>query len=998
MKKSLSLLVAIAMVFSMFATVAAAATNTQSKYDELKAAGVFVGRDGGDAALDSELTRAEFAGIIARLTGITSDSPASFDDVPSTHWATKDINANVQNGYMQGVGDNKFAPSRNVTLQEVIAVAVRIVGLEVDEDATVDGKAGAWAQPYIAAAIEAGLIQPLNDYTANATRGDLVDVTYEVYQVLQSIAKVAGYEVVSATKVVVSFSDGGEVEVELDEPLQLGKNTITVTYNDREYQVEVDFEATAATAKQIGAKKVEVAFNKAIDDSKVKFAVKNGIITRDVAKVTVSDDKKRAVIELTTRLQNGESVVTISGIEADDIQAKFQAEDERVTQLKFKSDKLALQSLQDFSKVKVGYQVLNQFGEDASTVNTPNFYVSKAGATASVSNGILTITATNPNLFYLDEKIPISGHINMSTYVVTFSETLTVGQPSTLDSIEFKGVYHAENKQLNTASTFSDFYVLIEAKDQYNNKIKASDVNNGVLLTVSNPLIFQVKGTLVDNQGPNKDQVAIQLDAPYALGYDGTNTIRIQTYTGKVFTYDVEVPKAATVSKIALSAPSQAVASNDGSVKIPFVAEDQNGNRITKFSDLDGKIELFQPGLAGSSLVLKQDYATKEAYIEFKLPNTLNNEYAIPVILSARVKSTNDISTIQFNIEKAWVPESIFGLKDIGSDLAVGAEVSIEPKHVVVKDNYGRDKNLDDLFAKYKVVVDAVDGALDTVTATTDKELTAKGDKITLKGTQKGSERIKVQLVKTADSTVVYTYEGFIFNVVDSSSIVEYAVEQLPKISNKAGRQVDLKVTGKRSNGTTVALPADAYSVSTTNAKLVFNNGKLDASTFVDADFGDKDEVKVIVIVTIYANSEQFEQEVVVTKEAPKPTTIELQNAGSLKAENGVIKGPKDQITIANLFATLKIKDQFGFEMKPADRPVDDANAAIGKFDVTIANIDDVTVTAGDEANTKIQPISGNAGTVTLNPNAVGTGDSFTVVFTSTVTGVRVSALESPCP
>jgi len=872
-----------------------------------------------------------------------------------------------------------------VTLQELIKVAVTIVGLEIDEDATVDGKAGAWAQPYIAAAIAAGLIQPLDDYTVNATRGDLVDVTYEVYQVLQNIAKVTGYEVVGATKVVVSFSDGGKVEVELDEPLKLGKNTITVTYNDREYEVVVEFEATAATAKQVGAKTIEVTFNKAIDDSKVKFAVKNGIISRDVAKVTVSDDKKKAIVELTTRLQNGDSVVTISGIEADDIEAKFQAEDERVTELKFKSDKIALQSLTDFTKAKVGFQVLNQFGEETTLAYSPNFVVSKAGATASAANGVLTVTATNTNPFYLNEPVMITGYLSVSTYVVTFSETLSVGQPSTIDSIEFKGVYHDDNKQLNTSSKFEDFYVLIEAKDQYGNKLKATDVQNGVLYSVTNPMIFQIKG-IVDNKGPNKDQVAIQLADPvYALGYDGTNTIRIQSYSGKTFTYDVQVPKAATVAKIALSAPNQVVASNDDSVKIPFVAEDQNGNRITKYSELKDKLEVLPSPLAGSTFALKEDYVTKEAYLELTLPNNLNVQYALPVYLSVRIKNTAEVASVQFNIEKAWTPESISGLKDVASDLAVNATVSIEPKHVVVKDNYGRDKELKNLFPNYKVVIDPVDGVWDVIQPTTDTELTADGDKITFEGKVKGSERVKVQLVNTADNNkVVYSYEGFIFNVVDKSGIAEYTVEDVPKMSNKANREVELKVYGKRSNSTTVKLPLDEYSVTATNG-LTYdpNTGKLSA-VGVTNGFDNNGELKAKVVVTIKATSQTIEKEVVVSKADLYPATIELKDSGNLKGSNGVIKGPHgDVANLATVFQALKIKDQFGFEMNAAN--ADEANAAATQFNATVSISDD------DDAN-KSMVVNNNGGAAnTVTITGVEKGDSYTVVFTSKASGVSIT-------
>ena len=74
MKKSLSLLVAIAMVFSMFASVAFAADatttelTTQEKFDALKAAGVFTGYPDGTAGLTNEMTRAEFAKVLAKVT------------------------------------------------------------------------------------------------------------------------------------------------------------------------------------------------------------------------------------------------------------------------------------------------------------------------------------------------------------------------------------------------------------------------------------------------------------------------------------------------------------------------------------------------------------------------------------------------------------------------------------------------------------------------------------------------------------------------------------------------------------------------------------------------------------------------------------------------------------------------------------------------------------------------------------------------------------------
>jgi len=987
MKKSLSLLVAIAMVFSMFATVAAAATDTQSKYDELKEAGVFRGTGDGSAALENEMTRAEFAGIIARLTGVSSSDPADFNDVPSTHWATKDINAVVEAGFMQGDGFGNFKPSANVTLQELIIVAVRILGLEVDEDATVEGKAAAWAQPYIAAAEAAGLIQPLGDYTVNATRGDLVDVTYEVYQVLQSIAKVTGYEIVSSTQVVVTFSDGGEVEVELEEPLKLGKNTITVTYNDREYQVEVEFEAVAASAKAVGAKKIEVSFNQAIDDSKAKFAVKNGVVDRVVDKAAFSDDKKKVVLELTTKLQAGETTVTVSGIDSQDIVAKFTAEDERVTQVKFKSDKLALGYDADdkvpiYTEASVGYQILNQYGEEVSNVGaTPTFQVSKAlDGTPDASNGVLKLKALEHVPFYIGETVIVSGYLLLNTYTVTFNETLTVGQPATVDSVEIIGLYHPENKELTTASTFEDYVLLIEVKDQYGNTLDAEAFNGGVFVSVSNPGIFGVD-VAADDQGPDKDKVGIPLKSPEFANFDGKNQIRIVTlFSNKTITYDVDVKKASTVSKISLSAPSQIIAGNDGTVKIPFVAEDQFGNQIKKYSDLVDKVKLYPEYDEDkeTGLSLKQDLKTKEAYIELAVPEN-SGQFAVPYPIMASVTGTGNTSQISLSIYPDAYPESLAGLtSDVASTLAVGAKTTIKADYIKVRDNYGRDKKLADLFGEGYIVEIAANDGDDDVVELSGNVINNKDAKVDLTAKAKGSERIKLTLKNGGET--IYTYTNFVISVVDSNAFESYEVDDLPKIHNAVTHAVEVKVYGKRSNGTKVLLPSDKYSVTGSNGlSWDKDSNKVDASGVANDDFDGNGELKAKIVVTIFANSEQIEKEVTVTKQTPVATTIELKDTDDLKISDGVVTGATDDISIRNVFDALKIKDQYGIEM--------DNDDLAGKFTASVTTYDDADKTNVFKINNNGGPVEGASA---ASIEGVDKGDSFTVVFTSKDTGVSI--------
>ena len=161
------------MVFSMFASVAFAADatttapvlDTQGKFDALKAAGVFTGYPDGTAGLTNEMTRAEFAKVLAKVTMLKDNAAAAkiYSDVAASHWAVGQIGAVTEAGLMTGVGAGKFAPTGKVTLEQVAKVATLVAGVS-QVDKAVTGKVSPWAKGYVAAAIEAGLLQDLPNY------------------------------------------------------------------------------------------------------------------------------------------------------------------------------------------------------------------------------------------------------------------------------------------------------------------------------------------------------------------------------------------------------------------------------------------------------------------------------------------------------------------------------------------------------------------------------------------------------------------------------------------------------------------------------------------------------------------------------------------------------------------------------------------------------------------------------------------------------------------
>ncbi|MGG1314812.1 S-layer homology domain-containing protein [Cohnella laeviribosi] len=185
MKKSLSLLLAIALVFGLFASMASAAENdltTAQKYQQLKDKGILKGTTTGSDMLDDNLTRAQFATIAVAVLGLSEDNsaPSPFSDIKAGQWWYGAIKAASTAGLVNGIGNGKFGPKQTVTLQEVYKVAASALKLAPVTDAKVDG-AAAWAAPYIQALIDAGFKLPSTNYKANATRGQTIEVAYDLY-------------------------------------------------------------------------------------------------------------------------------------------------------------------------------------------------------------------------------------------------------------------------------------------------------------------------------------------------------------------------------------------------------------------------------------------------------------------------------------------------------------------------------------------------------------------------------------------------------------------------------------------------------------------------------------------------------------------------------------------------------------------------------------------------------------------------------------------------
>ncbi|WLR50633.1 S-layer homology domain-containing protein [Bacillus tianshenii] len=100
----------------------------QQEMKELHELGIVEKDDNSSAYLNEQLSRGEFASMIARSL-VLPDGDASFFDVPETHPYYTDINKAASSGLINGIGQGKFAPDRTLTREEMVALVDRSIRL-----------------------------------------------------------------------------------------------------------------------------------------------------------------------------------------------------------------------------------------------------------------------------------------------------------------------------------------------------------------------------------------------------------------------------------------------------------------------------------------------------------------------------------------------------------------------------------------------------------------------------------------------------------------------------------------------------------------------------------------------------------------------------------------------------------------------------------------------------------------------------------------------------
>lgn len=330
MKKILSVALSTAMAFSMFATVAFGADaklTPEQQFNTLKDAGIVEGFPDGLSHLDRSLTRAELAKIIVKATDLTPVDATSYNDKNyAKHWARTYIEAVTQANIMEGKNLEKklFDPSGNLSVQELAAVLVRALKLEVPTET--NNTATEWAKGYVEAAVKGGYMDAGINYQANASRSQAIVAAYAIYEAAQ-VPTVASYTVSEAGKVVeFTLSNKEVVKVTLEKALEPNKETeVKFTHNGHDYTHKVTYQTTVAqSVKSVSAadlKQVVVEFDGTVDAVTAEDPNSYSISGKIFKSATLSEDKtsvKLLLNEASVLTNQKEAELSINAVKNED--------------------------------------------------------------------------------------------------------------------------------------------------------------------------------------------------------------------------------------------------------------------------------------------------------------------------------------------------------------------------------------------------------------------------------------------------------------------------------------------------------------------------------------------------------------------------------------------------------------------------------------------------------------------------------------------------------
>ncbi len=706
----------------------------------------------------------------------------------------------------------------------------------------------------------------------------------------------------------------------------------------------------------INAKTLEVEFKGKVDSAKASFEVKKGSSVINVATVTFNEEKTKAVLVFSSKLTAGEYTVNVKGLSEETLTKTINVAAETVQNIELLATNAPIKA----GKAIVSYKVSNQYGEDITsdvTINSPdtNVVVNKTDKTIAVSNLDLDTTTATPD----------SRTFTLIHSATGLAKTVTVKATAAavVSDVQIKGVYNTDGKSLvegtNLATSSDSYYVEVEAKDQYGNVLKATDLASGLYLTESNSSIVDVTDatnapTVVEfTTKENVKKTGIKLTGTTAAG---TNLITlVSSATGAFANHSIVVAESAKVDVVSMNVPDLVVANED--LLIPVTVTDTKGNNVTDSK----KVTNVTAKLGGAAGTFENDKDGK-LFLKFAKADVVVGKTTI-LVVSPTGKAVSQL----VDVKVAAVPTLIQGLK-ANVSTAVYVDKVLSAASFIVKDQYGR--TVETLPTGFAVAVKS-EGIPSTDLSNV---LTFTG--LTANAVKKGTEQVIFELTN-ASTPVANSEKAVSFTVVEKSDFVSYGIEALPTIyanTNSVDTTVDaydkeVTVYGLTSGGLKVNLRSNDFNVTSNAAELEVENfaGKWVVDGFDTAALADNSSKTVKLTATLNSTGQELNKDVAVSNVAP---TVEKVDYINLVSKEAVTTLDFDNTTnpdfsAADVFANVLTTDSYGEEV------ILTASANVSR--ITFSNIKDKDIT------TPITVAANGTGSATLG--TLQDGDTFDAVI-----------------
>ncbi|MCS7459790.1 hypothetical protein N0M98_06510 [Paenibacillus doosanensis] len=337
-------------------------------------------------------------------------------------------------------------------------------------------------------------------------------------------------------------------------------------------------------AKPTGARKVTVAFDKAVDSTKSSRAVltvkKDGVEWPGT--LAWSEDKKSATITLESKLRKGSYTVELSGLDDDSVETKtaeFTAEDERAEKLEFvnSSDQLPR------SKVIVDFRQLNQYGEQTeAAAGMFDVYASRI----SVSN------VPREQAFKLDLSEEKRGSsIMVSIYDRTndlrVNKSFVIGDFAIVSKIKLgKLAIHGSKQYLQPGNKA---YLSFTAYDQYGYRMdNLEDLETGIYKRVEGESLFSNMKDNTFEDYDNDGYPELVLETYSDFKHDTSSVLHLMSMgSGEDASLRISVVTPKVPASVEVKEPSGVIAEGDKNLSLELIVRDAEGYVFSTQEKLD---------------------------------------------------------------------------------------------------------------------------------------------------------------------------------------------------------------------------------------------------------------------------------------------------------------------------------------------------------------------------------------------------------------------------